>query len=388
MSDEKHLRDLLSEVVPEAPPNPSRAAAARAYAAARRRRRIAIGATTAAVVTALVVPFALADRGGKQAESPTTGQEDPAWRWVSYRDVEVKAPAAWNFDYEALRPDCIDRRTPRHDPWAKDVPRAPYVMVGVPNRPVPLIGCLHDPAPGDPDPAFGDLPFTLWQPFVKLDEARPDLDYPDRNDGQWQYRDWRLTRATIDQVQITVLASPEDPSLGGSVLDSVRRVETTSLGCEPGSPVQAQRFAKPSGSPVPAADQVASVAVCEYSRRQGHAGLEGSRRISGEAARQLVEAINTAPSGGGPDDPGNCLHHRYGDSAIALRFFATSEKTDSPLAEAYVYYDRCFGNGIIDAHGKRHLTKANCAPLFAAPPISLWSGQRRIVAFCGPLGAR
>jgi len=387
MNDKKYLRDLLSDLVPEAPPNPGRAAGARAYAAARRRRRIAIGAATAAVVTALVVPFALADRGGEPAESPTTIPEDPAWRWVSYRDVEVKAPAAWNFDYEALRPDCI---IPGElgGPWTKDVPSAPYVMVGASNRPVPLIGCFGGPEPGDPDPAFGDLPFALWQPFVKLDEARPDLDHPDRKDGQWQYRDWRLTRTTVARVQITVLASPEDPSLGRSVLDSVRNVEITSLGCEPGSPVRSERFAQPSGSPLPASEEVASVAICEYSRRQGHAGLEGSRRISGEAARDLVEAINAAPSGGGPDDPGNCVDYNYGDSAIALRFFATPEQTSTPLAEAYVYYDWCFGNGILDAHGKRHLTKANCAPLFAAPPISLWSGQRRIVAVCGPLGAR
>lgn len=388
MNDEKYLRELLSGVVPEAPPNPSRADGARAYAATRRRRRIAMVATAAAVMTALVVPFALVDRGGEHVDSPTTGPEAPAWRWVSYRDVEVKAPAAWNFDYEAVRPDCIDRRAPHDDQWAKDVPRAPYVMVGVPSRVIPSIGCFARPEPGDPDPAFGDLPFALWQPFVKLDEARPDLDYPDRVDGQWQYRDWRLTRTTVDRVQITVLASPDDPSVGGRVLDSVRRVEITSLGCEPGSPVQAQRFAEPSGAPVPPAAEVSSVAVCEYSRMQGHAGLEGSRRISGEAARELVEAINTAPSGGGPDDPENCVDDMYGDRAIALRFFATSESTGAPLAEAYVYYDWCFGNGIVDAHGKRHLTRADCAPLFAAPPISFWSGQGQVVAVCGPLGAR
>lgn len=387
MNDEKHLRDLLSAVVPEAPANPGRAAAARAYAQSRRRRRIAIGAATAAVVAALVVPFALIDRGDEPAEPTTTGTEDPAWRWVGYRNVEVKAPSAWDFNYEALRPDCIIPGE-LEGQWTKDVPRAPYIMVGALNRPVPAIGCFGGSAAGDPDPAFGHLPFALWQPFVKLDEARPDLNYPDRQDGQWKYRQWRLTRATVGQVQITVLAPPDDPSLGATVLSSARKVKITSLGCETSSPVQGQRFAEPSGSPVPAAEEVGAVAVCEYSRWQGHAGLEGSRRISGDAARDLVDAIHTAPSGGGPDQPRNCADDRYGDAAIALRFFAASEETESPRAEAFVYYDWCFGNGVVDSASKRQLTQANCAPLFAEPPINIWSGQRQVIAVCDPLGAR
>jgi len=385
MNDEKHLRELLSGAVPDAPPDPGRAAGARAYAATRRRRRIAIGAAAAAVVTALAIPFALVDRGGDAVEPPTTGSDDPGWRWVSYRSVEVQAPSAWEFDYEAIRPDCIFRGQP-DGPWTKDVPRAPYVTVGVPNRGIPLVGCLRDPQPGDPDPAFGQLPFALWQPFVKLDGARPDLDYPDRKDGQWQYRDWRLTRATVDGVQITVLASPGDPSVGSRVLDSVRKVEITSLGCETDSPAQAEQFVTPSGAPIPAAEDVGAVAVCEYSRMPGHAGLEGSRQISGEAARELVEAINTAAFGGGPDQPKHCVDDMYGDRAIALRFFATREQTSAPLAEAYVYYDWCFGNGIVGADGKRRLTEANCAPLFAKPPITIWSGQIPVVEACGPLG--
>ena len=387
MNDEKHLRELLSAAVPDAPPNPDRASDARAYAAARRRYRITIGAATAAVVTALLVPFALVDRGGEHVDPPANSSEDPAWRWVSYRNVEVLAPPAWEFDYEPIRPDCIALGV-RGGQWTKDVPRAPYVMVGVPNRAIPAVGRVGGPEPGDPDPAFGQLPFALWQPFVKLDEGRPDLAYPDRKDGQWQYRDWRLTKATVDGVQITVLASPEDPSVGSRVLDSVRKVEVTNLGCEPDSPAPGRAVRHAERVPGARRGRRGAVAVCEYSRRRGHAGLEGSRLISGEAARDLVEAINTAPSGGGPDQPKHCVDDMYGDNAIALRFFATPEETDSPLAEAYVYYDWCFGNGIIDTAGKRRLTKANCAPLFAKPPITIWSGQIPVVEACGPLGDR
>ena len=99
-----------------------------------------------------------------------------------------------------------------------------------------------------------------------------------------------------------------------------------------------------------------------------------------------MQAINDAPLGGGPDQPTHCVRDMYGDRAFALRFFATGDDTTSPLAEAYVYYDWCFGNGIVAADRKHRLTKANCAPLFSKPPISLWSGSIPVVDACGPLG--
>ena len=78
----------------------------------------------------------------------------------------------------------------------------------------------------------------------------------------------------------------------------------------------------------------------------------------------------------------------YGDAAIELRFFSSREAITEPLSEAYVYYDWCFGNGIFDSQGTRHLTRENCQPLFAEPPINLWSGQGPVVKACGPLGTR
>jgi hypothetical protein len=301
---------------------------------------------------------------------------------VSYRDIEVKAPATWKYEYETIRPDCIIHPDDPNDPWAKGVPNAPYVTLATPNRPVPAIGCLHQPQPGDPAGAFGALPFVLWQPFVKLDEARPDLGDPEREDGQWRYRGGRLTRTTIDRVQITVLAPPDDPTLASTVVASVRRVQITTLGCQTRSPVQAARFTEPNGPPVPVAKDVAAVAICEYARTPGHAGLEGSRRISGPTARTLAAAILSAPAGGGPDRPHNCVSDMYGDHAIALRFFGSAAETTAPLAEAYVYYDWCFGNGIIDAEHRRQLTRADCAPLFSIPPIGFWGGSTRVYAAC------
>jgi hypothetical protein len=311
-----------------------------------------------------------------------TPEPDEGWRWVGIRDVEVLAPATWKFDYEAVRPDCIDAGNPR-DPWARDVPAAPYVTLGTPNRVVPAIGCNRKRNPGDPGPAFGALPFALWQPFVKFSQARADLEDPSHTDGEWEYRGWKLTRRTVSGVQITVLAPPYRPTLGQIVLSSVRQVQTTTLGCEADSPAAARRFARPTGAPIPVPEAVAAVAVCHYSRIPGISGLDGSRQITGQAAQKLVEANRGAPSSGGPDEPQHCSPDMFGDSAIALRFFGRGDST-SPLAEAYVFFDWCFGNGIFDSAGARKLTKANCAPLFARPPVTFWSGQSVVVEACGP----
>lgn len=356
----------------------------------RSRTRWVLPLAAAVTVAALALPLAafVRDHASPGPATPeTSGPVDNSWRWIAFRDVEAQAPAAWDYDYEPVRPDCIriGVDASEGDIWRADVPDRPYVTVGVPNRMVPAIGCVRRPQPGDPDPAFGALPFALWQPYVKLDEARPDLADSDRQNGRWQYEGWQLTRTTLGRVQITVLASPDDPDLAETVMASARQVETTTLGCPTTSPVDAQQFTKPTGAPVPAAVDVAAVAICEYSRRPGHDGLEGSRRINGDAARQLVEAIHDAPAGSGPDRPQNCVHDMYGDQAIALRFFGLDETTQ-PLAEAYVYYDWCFGNGIVDSDGSRQLTFANCHPLFARPPITLWSSSAGIAETCGPLG--
>lgn len=315
-------------------------------------------------------------------DSDAPAEAGAGWQWVSYRDLEVRAPAAWRFNYEAGRPDCINDPKDPKDPWARDVPRAPYVTLGTPSRPVPAIGCFRKPPPGSPDPSFGAVPFVLWQPHVKLDEARTNPAGPEYEDGHWQHRGWQLTRKTIDNVQITVLASPADASLESKVLGSVHHVKTTALGCETRSPVQAARFIKPDSAPIPSAQDAAAVAVCEYDRTPDHAGLEGSRRITGSAARSLVAAIHGAPTGGGPDQPRSCGSDVYGDHAIALRFFGSAAETKTPLAEAYVYYDSCIGNGIVDAQQRRRLTRADCVPLFDTPPIGFWGGTARLFDAC------
>lgn len=246
---------------------------------------------------------------GMPTEGGSAAAVEKGRRAVSVRGVEVDVPATWADDWEAVRPDCIDPGA-RRDPWAADVPEAPYVTLGADLRPVPLIGCVRERGAGDPGPEWGDLPFALWQPHVGVEEARPDLRDPTRTDGTWQHRGWRLTRATVAGVQVTVLAPPGHPELGREVVASARPVTFTALGCESTSPVKARRWVRPTGAPLPSPEDVAAVAVCEHARRR-------------------------AASTPGP--------------AIALRFFGDVEETVTPSVEAYVYYDSFAGNGVVDA---------------------------------------
>lgn len=143
-------------------------------------------ATAVAVLVVVLTVLAGRDDSTPERSPVTTG--DREWQWVSFREVEVRAPADWNYTYEAGRPDCIDDPADPNDPWATEVPRSPYVTVGPPARAVPAIGCFRKPEPSDPPRAFGAVPFALWQPYVKLDLARNDLDDSARKDGHWEHR--------------------------------------------------------------------------------------------------------------------------------------------------------------------------------------------------------
>jgi hypothetical protein len=347
------------------------------------RAGVMVGAA-ACVLALVVVPVALSrddDSDAGPAGPDPTAVDDPDTRWVSFHDVEVAAPRAWAYDYDALRPDCISGGGP-DDKWAQDVPPAPYVMVGGENRDVPLIGCTREHGPGVPGAEFGDLPYSFWQPYVKLGQARPDLvaDDPSRQDGTWTYDGWTLTRSTISDVQVSVLARPGDSGLGDQVVSSSRRVTTTVSGCDPDSGVRSEEFTRPDGPPVPKAADVAAVAICLYGRTY-EVGLVGSRVMTGAQAQDLTRAITDAPPGGGPDQPDQCIDDQFGDTGVALRFFGTEETVD-PIGEAFVYFDWCFGNGIVDSANDYRLTRENCAPLFSEPPVTMWSGNDATFDLC------
>ena len=224
-----------------------------------------------------VAAVARYDTGSEPTPSGSASGQEGSWRWAAYRDVEVKVPASWKNNYESARPDCIPRSAtgPGKNTGGSDAPTAPYVAYGDAPRVVAAMGCRQERKPDDPDPVFGALPFALWEPYVKFDQPRPDLtvkgQYPDHEDAALSYRGWRLTRTTTHGIQITVLSAPGKSGLARAVLDSIRTVQTTHLGCPTASTVLAHHPTAPTGAPLPRAEEIGAVTVCDYQR--GHADL-------------------------------------------------------------------------------------------------------------------
>jgi hypothetical protein len=306
--------------------------------------------------------------------------DESQWQWVGLHALEVRAPAGWGFQREIGRPDCVDPEKPG-DMWGAGVPTSPYVTVTAAQRAVPLIGCVS-PRPGSPNPAFGDLPFSLWQPHVRLDAVGTEVSGQtgtlEHADGEWTFEGWHLARRTFDDVQVSVLSAPGSPDLSGQVFASARSVEVNANGCATTSPF-GDGFPIPEGGDVPAPPEVRAVAVCEYVRIPGSAGLQGSWVMTGQEARDLAEAAKDAPEGGGPDKPADCSPDMWGDSAVVLRFFGGD---DSFLTDAYVYTDWCFGNGIATSAGVRTLTEAACRPVFSRPEVVWWGGKKAVGRLC------
>jgi hypothetical protein len=347
-------------------------------------------AVALALALAIAVPAAVVshDRGTVPAHSGPRSSDQHGWRWVGYRDVEVKVPASWEDDYASARPDCIPRKATGRGPKADsaDAPTAPYVTYGDAPVVVFAMACHQQRRRGDPDLVFGALPFRLWQPYVEFDEARPDLtvngQYPEHRDADLGYRGWHLTRTTTHGIQITVLSAPGKNTLARTVLDSLRTVRTTQLGCPTDSNVLAHHPTAPIGAPLPPAKEVGAVTICDFQRGHGGMGLGGSRRIEGHQARDLTQAIHDAAPGSAPNSPTTCLQPAQTDRALVLRFFRNGATAENAVTEAYVYFDSCVGNGILEPGGMHALTKADCAPLFATPPIGMWSADSDVFSRC------
>ncbi|GAA3808480.1 hypothetical protein [Nocardioides panacisoli] len=316
------------------------------------------------------------DRTSDNASGPSTASAlADGQRWMSFRDVEVGVPEAWPLDDSSSRPDCVHGA---EDGRSWGVPDHHYVEVSTGFGGVAAVGCMPTEQPADMPSAFGVLPFGLWQSHVTLSD--PNTDNPD---GTWTYRDWTLTRATAGDVQISVLESPADAGLASGVTASLRVVTTNVDGCPVEADVERAGFQRPEAPGVPTANFDGVVAVCQYDRSGATpSGLVGSRQITGVAARRLVDAIGAAPDGGGPDRPQNCTHDEFGDTGILLRFLPSDSVTrDGSFPEAYVYYDWCFGNGIIDSSDERALTVADCRPLFGGT-VRLWTTQSNVWPLC------
>ncbi len=163
---------------------------------------------------------------------------------------------------------------------------------------------------------------------------------------------------------------------------SAEIVEVDDPSCGHTSDIQARGFQRPSPPPFDIAtlDGVDSILVCQYTLGgpAGTPGLRAQSELAGPAADDELEALQSAPLGGGPDQPSTCLPGEFGESAIVLHL--THEDASNQM---YVYYSTCRGNGFDDGTAKRTLSTEACQPLIQQP-VAIYSGSDASVSNCMP----
>ena len=309
----------------------------KAVASAARRRRRRINASIAAIVVLAVgVPVAVvATVGGGGDTLPAADQTDPAWRWESYQGVQVRVPSDWGYGVP-------------HRAWCAAPPEGETwrVRPGAVGRPgaVATIGC-----PSEYPPVHKR---ENWLTFTSGGQAGER-----RFDGGWVEETRRVNGASV-----TVFTN--DDALRAAILGSAEPIVGTDRhGCPSDHPVAAD----PDGyrpdlaqGGLPPAGAVESVSVCRYAVDSGAAlPLLSSGRIAGAAAKELVDAIRSAPEGEGPDveEAGSA---NDGTEIVVLRV-----GTADGVREVVVRYSGQSGNGFDDGTTRRELTADAARPMLA-----------------------
>lgn len=306
---------------------------------ARRLNHIRITAVVIAVV-AILIPVVLLI--GKGPDSPTSlaRGDEVEWRWESYRGIELRVPNTW--EYGVQWPGwCADSATGTTEKPGPGAVGRPGVSA--------LVKC-----------SSAYPPLEQRAPWVMLGAAAAPG--TTEIDGGWVAETRKIG-------SIVVIVFSGDADLRSAILDSARKVTgNDSYGCTPHHAATVGREFRPQtqhGS-LPVADEVTSISVCRYARsdtsRVKNAILSAGR-LSGQAAKEMLEAIHQAPQGFGPDNPRDCLPEvAYGDEVLVLRIHSRGR-----VSEVVVRYHGCEGHGIYDATMTRKLTKKVVKPLLTGP---------------------
>lgn len=323
----------------------------KAVALASRRRRRRINASIAAIVVLVAgIPVAIvATTGGADGTPPAVDQAGSGWRWESYRDVQVQVPSDWAYGVPgrawcAARPEGETR----------------HVRPGAVGRPglVETIGCPSE--------------------YPPVKERENWLTFGGQQVGEHRFDNgWVEETRKVNEVFITVFTN--DAALRSAILDSAQPiVDVDRYGCPSNHPVVADPNGyRPQGG-LPAASAVESISVCRYTTAPRAASpLLSSARIAGEEAKELVDAIRSAPEGEGPDVE-NAGPASEGTEIIVLRV-----DTADGTHEVVMHYSGQSGNGFDDGTTKHELTAdtvrplltgANCPTQMSMPVANLLQG--------------
>jgi hypothetical protein len=267
------------------------------------------------------------------AVSPPAG-----WHWESHKDVEVAVPDSWGY---APAPDeswCANYDDSSH----QSLPRPGYVDTGTPNGGGPSIGCM------------GAVPGSLMVTHLSFaDFGDPPADTV--------VGGFITIGRDVGGTRLVVVTDATERDLADRILATAHVVEHDQNGCPVSSPLQGTVRVRPSPPfDVSTLTEVDSIAVCQYDVKTiDEPGLIASRLLVGAPAQAELEALQSAPSGGGPNRGTGCDPQDPGLTAVMLRL-TSGDATN----EMYGYYEGCAGNGFDDGTSVRELTVEDCSRLW------------------------
>ncbi len=268
------------------------------------------------------------------------------WRWESYRDIAVGVPGGWGYGGYG-----------RWSDWCADgVGKEP--VVGRPGGTF-SIACNGDPR----RPKTGVDPGALVKntgAFVAFLAGTED-DVAEEGDRE-------IVRAGTSAVLVQA-----EPNLRTQIARTVHVLADRDHNeCPLTHPISGDPTWRPTQIDRAAVAEPEAISVCKFGLRGRHSGppagptLISSNRILGTAAAAAIEAIFSAPEGGGPNrtDPRRCdLDDGYGDEVYILRI----SRSRQLAAEIVVHYAGCNHNGFDDGDTLRTLTAEGLAPLIRQP---------------------
>jgi hypothetical protein len=320
--------------------------------------------TAAAVLVLAVGTLVWRSAGSDHRVSAAAASLPDGWRWESHANVEIAVPDSWGYRNAPGSDWCVfydEQGRPKNQ--APSFPETPYVDT------TNGLGMTLDILCNQ------QMPVALMATHLTFfDSPDSEAEIPAGISG-WT----TITRAVgSTHVEMTTDSAHED--LARQVLATAHVVDVDQNGCAVTSPIQAAHAVRPDPAfDVTSLNGVDSIAVCQYlTHGTGEPGLMASRLLTGAAANTELAALQSAPTGGGPNDPQNCIPDGWGDTGVVLRLTSGDQTHDM-----YGYYEWCTHNGFDDGSAVRELTVLDCASLWGDRVHDL-TGSSATFARCLP----
>ena len=301
------------------------------------------------LVAAIAVPLLIGRLNGTAGSSAVPAQapvasasagsgSSAAWRWESSRVLSYQVPVSWGYGWSPAGDWCAA---------GTGSPYGAFVDVAPEQRTTLAIGCSRT------IPADRLAMFVTVRPVHAADRG---WDVP---------QGWRITETEIAGYLLEVVHPEREQQVAREIVGTARPIGAVDPnGCQGiGGSLQQQTVTDP-----------LRVSLCQYDLAKGRQ-LLASKQLTGSAARQVAQALASAPDGTGPDDD-SCT--RAGDAEVVVRLWEGQAAQD-----VRVRYSGCRGNGIEGLGAPRKVTFDACQAIMQGA-LTFNSGHGAAAQLCAP----